>query len=93
MTNMTPDQIQKQIESLQTRHQKVTARKAELAGELKAKKDELSALIEEIKAAGYDPKSLKQAREDSQLELERLMTVFDKDLTDIETALNTYEKG
>lgn len=89
---MTPDDIRRKIEDLQTRHAAVTAKKNSLGGQLQAKKEELAALITEIRAAGYDPKKLVAEKDKAQQELETMIINFEKDLTEVERALSAYDK-
>lgn len=89
---LTPDELQKRISDLQTRHARVLKRKTELGGELKSKKDELAALVKEIQAAGYNPKTLVEDRNKAQQELEALMEEFEKGLREAETTLDAYDK-
>ncbi len=86
------DELSTTIDSLQKRYATVLRRKAELGGALKAKKDELAALVKEITDAGYNPKTLVDDRNKAQDELEQLVTSFDKDLKDAEEALAAYDK-
>ena len=89
---MTPDDIRRKIEDLQARHAAVTAKKNSLGGQLQAKKDELAALIVEIRAAGYDPKKLIAEKEKAQQELEAMLLDFEKNLGEVERALAAYDK-
>lgn len=88
--SMSMDDLTKKIEDLQTRHAKVLKWKAELGGELKSKKEELAALVKEIQAAGYNPKTLVEERDKTQKELEELMADFEKGLVEAETSLSAY---
>lgn len=88
----TIDDIKERVEELSRRHQDVSERKAKLQGILAEKKRELLALKDEIEAAGYDPKTLKEEQAKLQSELEQLMETFDKELTQVEEALADYEK-
>ena len=89
---MTPDEIKKKVENLTSRHGKATKKRDTLRGQLQAKKEELAALVKEIKAAGYDPKKLPEERDKKQAELEELIAAFEKDLKAVETALAEFEK-
>lgn len=86
------DELSTTIDSLQKRYSSVLRRKAELGGALKAKKDELAALVKEIQDAGYNPKTLVEDRAKAQAELEQLVSTFEKDLKDAEEALAAYDK-
>ncbi len=89
---MTPDEIKRKIDDLQRRVEAVSTKKANFGGQLKAKKEELAALIIEIKAAGLDPKNLVTERDKAKLELEQLIASFEVDLVKTETALSAYER-
>ncbi len=88
----SPEELKKKIEELQKRHEKVTQRKAALGGELKAKKEELASLIQEIRDAGYDPKTIVADRNKAQQELETMMEGFEKSLAEVEEGLSVYDK-
>ena len=89
---MTPDEIKNKIDSLQKRYNAAVQTKAGLAGQLQAKKEELAAIVKEIKAAGYDPKNLTQERDRVKHDLEEMIIGLEKELTDVETALSTFKK-
>lgn len=89
---LSPEDLTAKIQDLQNRHTRILKRKAELGGELKSKKDELGALVKEIQAAGYNPKTLVEDRNKAQQELESLMEEFEKGLVEAENSLNAYDK-
>lgn len=89
---MTPDQIRQKIDDLQRRSEAVATKKAAFGGQLQAKKDELAALIKEIRAAGLDPKNLLSERDKAQQELEAAIVSFEADLQKTEATLAGYEK-
>ena len=89
---MTLEQTRLKIEELQNRHSAVIAKKNSLGGQLQAKKEELAALIKEIRDAGYDPKKLVSERDKVQGELEEMIQEFDRNLTEVEKALSVYDK-
>jgi chromosome segregation ATPase len=88
---MTPDEIKRKIEELQKRTDVVSNKKAAFGGQLKAKKDELAALIVEIKAAGLDPKSLISERDKAKAELETMIASYEAELSKSEVALSAYD--
>lgn len=88
---MTPEELRKKIEDLSKRTDVVNTKKSTLSGKLQAKKEELAQLIVEIKAAGYDPKTLRQERDKVQAELTDLVTSYESDLVAVETALAGYD--
>lgn len=90
---MTPEEMKKKIDELSRRTQEVRAKKAGLKGQLQAKREELDRLIKEIKAAGYDPKKLKEERDKKKAEVEAAIASFEKDLSEVEAALAKFEKN
>lgn len=88
----TLDELQRKVEDLTKRHRTASSKKAELKGQLQAKKEELVSLGEEIRNAGYDPKNLKSERDKAQGELEALIDSFERDLTEVEAALAAFDK-
>lgn len=89
---MSDDEIRQKIEDLQKRWNRVSQDKAGVAGQLQAKKDELAAVVKEIKEAGYDPKHIAQERDQAKAELERMVEKLDADLTEVEKALETFKQ-
>lgn len=90
-TKLTPDEIESKIKDLSGRHAKVLKRKAELAGQLQAKKKELADLVQEITDAGFNPKTLVQDKERLQEELESLLSDFESELASSEAALKQFD--
>lgn len=86
------DQLKRKVDDLLSRHSKVSEKKAKLRGQLDAKKAELVALGEEIQAAGYDPRKLKEQRDEAQQELEGLIESFERELKEVEEAIATFEQ-
>jgi hypothetical protein len=80
------------IESLQKRHQAVLEKRAQLSGQLQAKRAELAAIIEEIQAAGYDPKNLASEHDKAEQELLVMVADFEKKLADVEASLAVFDK-
>jgi len=89
---MTDDEIKAKIDELQRRWNAVSQDKAGVAGQLKAKKEELAQVVKEIREAGYDPKHIAQERDQAKAELERMVEKLDADLSEVETALETFKK-
>ena len=54
--------LQTRLEDLTRRHKTASSKKTKLQGQLEAKRQELAALAEEIRKAGYDPKKLKDGK-------------------------------
>ncbi len=92
MAELTPEQIKAKLEDLQRRHAKILREKAEKAGELKAKRDELAAIVAEIKAAGYDPRELVKERDKVQGELETMLADLEVKIVEVEKSLSAYDK-
>lgn len=87
---MEEQEIQRKIEELQRRHSTVVQKKAGITGQLQAKKDELAAIVQEIRDAGYDPKKIGQERDRVKAELEEMIRKLDQELTEVETALGAF---
>lgn len=84
------NEIQKRIEGLQRRHAEVQQRKANAAGLLQARKDELAEIAQEIRDAGYDPKQLTQTRDQVQAELLQEIEKYEAALSAVESALDGF---
>lgn len=85
------DDIKKKIEDLQRRHKVVEQKKASLTGQLQAKKEELAAVVKEIRDAGYDPKNIAQERDRAKAELEAMVDRLDRELTEVEKVLANFQ--
>ena len=86
------DDITRRIEDLQKRHTALVQEKAGLQGQLKAKKEELAKIVEEIKAAGYDPKQITQERDRVKKELEVAVSKLETEYAEVEAALAAFKK-
>ncbi len=91
-SSMTPDDIKRKIDELQKRQDVVVKKRASLNGQLQAKKEELASIVQEVRAAGYDPKNLSGERDKAQQELERALADFEAKLVEVETALESFNK-
>lgn len=89
----TPEEIKTKIDELLRRHSVATKKKSELSGQLQAKKEELASLVEEIKAAGFDPKNLGAERDRLMKEVEEKSADFEQKLVAVEEALNSFGDG
>ncbi len=89
---LAPDKLQEKINSIITRHARVMHRKAELAGELKSKREELADLVREISASGYNPKTLVEERNKTQAELEQMAQDYESQLSEVEATFDEYDK-
>ena len=89
---MSPKDVKQKIDELVRRTEVVDRKKSNLAGQLQSKKEELAALIQEIRAAGFEPKTLKAELDKAQAELEGMMATYEKNLTEVESALSAYDK-
>lgn len=88
---MTPEELRKKIDDLSKRTEAANTKKSTLSGRLQAKKEELAQLIVEIKAAGYDPKTLREERDKVQTQLTEMIQTYEADLIAVENALATYD--
>ena len=88
---MTPEELRKKIDDLTKRTAVVNTKKSNLNGKLQAKKEELAQLIVEIKAAGYDPKTLREERDKVQGQLTDMIAAYEIDLASVEMALSGYD--
>jgi uncharacterized protein (DUF3084 family) len=86
------EELERRIDNVRTRHQRMLRRKAELGGELKSKKEELARLIKEIQDAGYNPKTLVEDRDKAQAELQSLLEDFERNVQEAEQSLAEYDK-
>lgn len=86
------DELKRKVDDLISRHKKVSEAKAKRQGELEAKKAELVALGEEIQAAGFDPRKLKEQRDEAHEQLESLIEAFQRELAEVEEALASFEQ-
>lgn len=89
---LTPDKLQEKVASIISRHARVLRRKSELSGALKSKKDELAALVKEISDSGYNPKTLVEERNRTQKELEEMLESYDKQLAEVESTFEEYDR-
>ncbi len=81
------------LEELRKRHGVVTRTRAEAQGALKATQADLKALIEEIRAAGFDPATLRQDLEAAEGALREKMALFAEQLALAEAALGITPPG
>ena len=88
---MTPDELRRKIDDLAKRTETVNNKKATQSGKLQARKDELAALITEVRAAGYDPKTLREERDKAQATLVEMVKDYETKLVAVETALASYD--
>lgn len=89
---MTPDEIKKRVDAALQRTDTVEKAKANLGGQLQAKKEELAALVKEIREAGYEPKTLAASRDQLQAELEQIVVEYEKQLDAAEAAIAAIQK-
>ncbi len=89
---MSPEELKNKVDDLLRRHEAVIKKKAGLGGQLQAKKEELAQVLQEAKAAGYDPKNLASERDKAQKDLENLVSDFEKKLVEVEGAFATFDK-
>lgn len=89
---MALDEIKKTIDDLSRRTEVVTKKKSQLEGQVQQVKEDLAALIMEIQAAGYDPKTLSAERDKAEAELLAEIEAYETKLAVVEKALAEYEK-
>lgn len=89
---MTPEEIKKRVDRALQRTETVNQTKANLGGQLQAKKDELNALVREIRDAGYEPKNLATARDKIQADLEAMIIEYETKLDAAESAIAAIKK-
>ncbi len=89
---MSTEDIKKRVDDLGKRYATAVKKKAELHGQLDAKKAELAELAKEIKNAGYDPKKIREEKEKLEQELVQLLAAAELEIGTVETALATYDK-
>jgi chromosome segregation ATPase len=88
----TITQLKQRVENALARHAKVNRKRDELRGQLEARKKELVEIGEEIQAAGFDPRQLKQQRDQAHEDLQELLVSFEQDMQEVESALEEFEK-
>lgn len=87
----TPEDIRRRIDSVMRRSDQANKKKAALQGTLKAKQEELAALLKEIREAGYQPKELVLERDKAQADLISKLETYETRLTEVEAALAALE--
>lgn len=86
------DQLQARVEDLTRRHVTCSTKQSKIQGSLEEKRQELLRLKQEIVAAGFDPKTLREDRVRLEKELEQLIAKFEAELAVVERAQEEYEK-
>jgi len=89
---MTPDEIKKKIEDLSRRTEVVSKKKSQYEGQLQKVKEDLADLVTEVKAAGYDPKTLSAERDKAEASLLQEIAEYETKLLAVETSLAGYDK-
>jgi chromosome segregation ATPase len=89
---MTPDDIKRKIDDLSRRSDVASQKKAQLEGQIQQVKENLAALILEIKAAGYDPKTLSAEKDKVEAQLIQEIAEYETKLAAVEKALADYDK-
>lgn len=84
--------LQRKVQDLVARGNKIKQQKAEIQGTLKAKKQELSSLIVEIEAAGYNPKTILEDYEKTKKDLENLVAQYSSEIEQAESSLAEYQR-
>ncbi len=88
----TIEELESKIQEFRDRHAALVQMKASVGGELRAKKEELAALVQEIKDAGYNPRTIKETRDKALADLERDVAAFDASLTEAEEGFAAFNK-
>lgn len=89
---MTNAEMEAKVKDLMARHATVLQRKAALSGQLQAKKEELTAVVREIREAGFDPKNLVEETRRAKSALEAEIVAFEEDLVKVEKALSAFDR-
>lgn len=89
---MTPEDLKKKVDDLIRRTDSFNKKKAGVGGQLEAKKEELAALITEIRQAGHDPKNLASERDKAEQTLTEMVVTYEKDLQAAEQAIAVFDK-
>lgn len=89
---MTPEELKNKVADLIRRTDAFNKKKAGVGGQLEAKKEELAALIKEIRASGHDPKNLASERDKAEQDLKSMILAYEKDLVAAEQAISTFDK-
>jgi uncharacterized protein YoxC len=91
-TTDTADEIEARVKAVMSRAARLQQRKANLAGQLQSKKNDMTALLKEIADAGYNPKTLTQDEQKARADLEAELTALEQRLDAAETALDMFDK-
>ena len=79
------------VKDLLSRHAAASQRKASLEGQCQARKEAFAKFVEEIRAAGYDPKELSAAAKKAEEDLDAEILAFESDLVKVEKALHDFD--
>lgn len=89
---MDIEALQRKLQELSTRAKKVKQQRAEILGSLNAKKEELTNLVKEIQAAGYNPKTIKEEYEQQKKRLEEMMADYELQLQKAEASIEEFHR-
>jgi len=84
------DQVER-FKALEKRRQELHTKKIRLEEQYNAKRQALSAVIEEVKKAGYDPKTLRKTITEMEEKLKADMDTFEADLDKASKQLSAIE--
>lgn len=84
------DQVDR-FKALEKRRQELQTKKIRLEEQYNAKRQALSAIIEEVKKAGYDPKTLRKTIIDMEAKLKQDMDSFEEGLEKASKQLSSIE--
>jgi septal ring factor EnvC (AmiA/AmiB activator) len=88
---MSLDRLEKRFEDLSQRYRRASGERTKLEAQLEIKRKELHELVVEIKAAGFEPKKLKESVDEAEKELAALMDEYEAKLKSVEEALEAYK--
>jgi uncharacterized tellurite resistance protein B-like protein len=84
------DQVER-FKALEKKRQELQTKKIRLEEQYNAKREALSAIIAEVKKAGYDPKTLKKTIADMETKLKQDIDTFESDLDKASKQLSAIE--
>jgi len=84
--------LSNKIEEIQKKHQNLHERKIRLQERLRTEEANFKTLIQEIKSKGYDPKKLKQIKEEKEANLEKLFLEVSEKMKEAENILDEIEQ-
>lgn len=80
-------QLKRKVDDLLRRSDVATSGRQKVLGHVEAAREQLTALFEEARAAGVDPRNLVAERDKARAELEAAAAAFEAELVSVEAAL------